>query len=58
VVAWGYAWALRVLISADADMSVQAMLEEIDGFVCDEQMTVTYQWLSRKLSVPAEISKR
>ena len=39
-------------------MAVAAMLEEIDRYCCDEKLLITYQWLSRKLSVPSDTSKR
>jgi hypothetical protein len=39
-------------------MAVAAMLEEIDRFCTDEKQLVTYQWLSRKLNVPSDTSKR
>ena len=35
-----------------------ALLEEIDGYVCDGRQNVTYQWLSRKLSVASDVSKK
>ena len=41
-----------------AAMAVAAMLEEIDRFCTDEKQLVTYQWLSRKLNVPSDTSKR
>ena len=39
-------------------MAVAAMMEEIDRFCCDEKQLVTYQWLSRKLNVASDTSKR
>lgn len=39
-------------------MAVAAMLEEIDRYCCDEKLLITYQWLSRKLNVPSDTSKR
>ncbi len=38
--------------------SVVTLLEEVDRYVCDERKVVTYAWLSRKLSLTVDFSKR
>ena len=39
-------------------MALAAMMEEVDRYCVDEKLTVTYQWLSRKLDVASDVSKR
>ena len=39
-------------------MALAAMMEEVDRYCVDEKLTVTYQWLSRKLSVASDVSKK
>ena len=39
-------------------MALPAMLEELGRFVEDDKQVVTYQWLSRKLEVASDTSKR
>eukprot|EP01046_Picozoa_sp_COSAG06_P002316 COSAG06_NODE_81_length_25302_cov_21.168902_17_plen_109_part_00 len=41
-----------------ATMALAAMMEEVDRYCVDEKLTVTYQWLSRKLDVASDVSKR
>ena len=40
------------------DPPVAAMMDDVKGFILDEQRTVTYKWLSSSLSVSADVAKR
>eukprot|EP01051_Picozoa_sp_SAG22_P006797 SAG22_NODE_458_length_10257_cov_4.533373_2_plen_39_part_00 len=37
---------------------VEAMLEEVDRYVTDENKLVTYGWISRQLDLPSNTAKR
>lgn len=37
---------------------VAAHMDDIKGFVLDEQRTITYKWLSSSLAVSADVAKR
>ncbi|KAJ1466707.1 hypothetical protein T484DRAFT_1860929, partial [Baffinella frigidus] len=38
--------------------AVGALIDDVKGFVLDEQRTVTYKWLSTSLAVSADVAKR
>ena len=48
----------KIAMPVAVDPPVAAMMDDVKGFILDEQRTVTYKWLSSSLSVSADVAKR